>query len=339
MQTIRFGILGAATIARDTLIPAMTQARGVTPAGIASQRPSVAAQVAEELGIPHAFDSYQALLESPEIDAVYIPLANGQHREWAERAAAQGKHVLCEKPIAVTHEEAASMFATAERHGVRLMEAYAYHFHPQYQRLWDLVADGTVGEPVQVRARINFPLLAFQKPGERRDVRLDPQAGGAGVLLDHGCYAIHAARRLFRADPIAVVAHQVLSEDGVDIATSAILEFPGGKTAVFDTHFGTWAALDFEVSGLSGMIRLPQGFGRYREGTEFPVEIRQRGGKRETEMLPYAEPAVPMVEHFGDLVRDPGLAAFTPADESLGVMRVIDACFESARRGGRVVLG
>lgn len=338
MQTIRFGILGAAAIARETLIPAMQEARGVACAGLASQRPGVAARVAAELGIPLAFDSYQAMLESPEIDAVYIPLANGQHREWTERAAAHGKHILCEKPIAVTGEEAASMFATAERHGVRLMEAFAYHFHPQYQRLWELVAEERFGEPVQVRARISFPLLSFQKSGQRRDLRLDPQAGGAGVLLDHGCYAIHAARRIFKTDPVAVLAHQVLNEDGVDIATSAILEFPGGKTAVFDTHFDSWIALDMEVLGRSASVRLPRGFGRPAPGTQLPVEIWRRGQKPETETIPFVEPAVHMVEHFADLVRDPALPAFTPAAESLAVMRVIDACFESARTGRRVSL-
>lgn len=337
MKEIRVGVLGAAKIALGSVIPALQAGEGVTCAGIASQRPGVAAELARKLGIPLAFDSYQALLESPEIDAVYIPLANGDHREWTERAAAAGKHILCEKPLGLNAAEAEAMFVAAERHGVRLLEAFSYYFNPQHQRVLELLAAGTVGTPTHFRARFSFPLMSAPVAGDRLNVRLDPGAGGAGAMMDIGCYGVHAARRVFGGDPIAVTAHSTFTDQGVDVATSAVLEFSGGRLAVVDVSFAEYDTTEYEVSGLKGTIRLPKGYANQPRGTEFPIEIRTEAGER-IETLPYVDQVELMVEHFGRLIRDPELAPFTPKSETLGIMRVLDAVAESARTGRRVTL-
>lgn len=335
MNPVRVGVLGAANIARRSVIPALQEARGVTCAAIASRRPGSAQALAQELGIPLALDSYESLLKSEAIDAVYIPVANGEHLAWVERAAAAGKHILCEKPLGLNRPEAEAMFAAAERCGVRLLEAYSYYFHPQHHRVLALAASGEIGEPSVLRCRFNFPL--YPPPQGRLNVRLDPAAGGAGALMDIGCYGIHTALRVMRSSPVAVTAHAVNSERGVDIATVVALEFPGRRLAVIDVNFTAFVTREYDLLGPLGTIRVPLGYGNHSEGTEFPILITTLSGQR-TERIPFANQVTLMVEHFGDLVRNPDLDCFTTREETLAIMGVLDAAAESMRTGRRVRL-
>lgn len=336
MNPIRIGVLGAANIARRSVIPAMQGARGITCAAVASQRPGAAQALSQELGIPLAFDSYESLLASDAIDGVYIPVANGEHLVWTERAAAAGKHILCEKPLGLNRREAEAMFEVADRHGVRLLEAYSYWFHPQHQRVLDLAASGEIGPPSVLRCRFNFPL--YPPPAESRlNVRLDPAEGGAGALMDIGCYGIHTALRVMQSEPVAMTAHAVTSELGVDIATVIALEFPGRRLAVVDVNFTSFATREYELLGPLGTIRVPLGYGNHPEGTEYPILITTRAGER-TEQIPFANQVTLMVEHFGDLVRNPGLKSFTTRWETLSIMGLLDAATESMQTGRRIRL-
>lgn len=337
MKPVRFGILGVAEIARNMLIPAIKQVQGAECVAIASRRPGAASEAAADMGIPMAFDSYESLVASPDVDAVYVPAANGQHRALTELAAAHGKHILCEKPLSVSAQDAEAMIAAANQADVRLMEAFAYYFHPQHRRVLEMIREGLIGEPNHFRARLTFPFPQWDEHG-RLNVRFDPEAGGAGVLLDHGCYAVHTARRIFGTEPVAVLAHSLYSPQGVDLSTTVVMEFTGNRLAILDLRLDTWVSLDYEVLGWNGSIGVPHGYGRYRPGHEFPIHLWKRGGSRSTETLPYLDPAIPMVEHFAELVRRPELTPFISHAESLAVARVLDAAALSASTGKRVAL-
>ena len=156
MQTIRWGVLGVAGIAIRAVIPAIQRARNARLVAIASRTLSRAEDAARRLGIPRAYGAYEALLADAEVDAVYTPLPNSLHRQWTIRCAEAGKHVLCEKPLALTAAEALEMAAACREHGVVLMEAFMYRFHPRTERVARLAAEGTLGDVRLVRAAFTF---------------------------------------------------------------------------------------------------------------------------------------------------------------------------------------
>jgi predicted dehydrogenase len=194
---------------------------------IASRDPRTAEQAAARLGIPRAHGSYEALLEDPDVEAVYIPLPNHLHKEWTLRAAAAGKHVLCEKPIALSSREAAEMVEACARGGVKLMEAFMYRLHPQWTKVRELVASGRLGELTAIQASFTY----FNVDPD--DIRNVTEYGG-GALMDVGCYPINVSRMLFGAEPTSVQAS--IRRDptfGTDVLTSALMEFGGGRHASF----------------------------------------------------------------------------------------------------------
>ncbi len=223
---LRWGVLGGAAIAVGKVIPATQRSTRGEVLAIASRDGDRATALAESLGIARAYGSYEALLADPDVDAVYIPLPNHLHRTWTLRAAEAGKHVLCEKPLAVTAADAASMVDACRAAGVVLMEGFMYRFHPLWQRVHALVCRGTIGELWGVQARFAYRNI---DPLDIRNVA----AFGGGALLDIGCYPINVSRWLFDSEPTAV--HGVVRRDprfGTDVLTSAVLDF-GGRHATF----------------------------------------------------------------------------------------------------------
>ena len=218
---VRFGVLGVAKIATTKVIPAMQRAAGCAVVAIASRDASRAAAAADTLGIPRAHGSYEALLEDPDVDAVYIPLPNHLHVPWTIRAAEAGKHVLCEKPIALSAPAAASLLDVRDRTGVRIQEAFMVRQHPQWLRAKALVNGGELGE---VRAMTGF-FSYFNT--DAANVRNVPEWGGGG-LLDIGCYLVNTARFIFGAEPARVAGTLDIDPAfGVDRLASMILDFDG----------------------------------------------------------------------------------------------------------------
>ncbi|MGD0476411.1 MAG: Gfo/Idh/MocA family oxidoreductase, partial [Candidatus Velthaea sp.] len=170
-NTLRWGVLGTAQIGRAYVIPALIGSANGRVTAIASRERSHATAAAAEFGIPHAHGSYDALLADPDVDAVYIPLPNALHAEWTIRAAEAGKHVLCEKPFAATADEALRMTEACRTHGVALMEAVMYRFHPQHVRVRELIASGAIGEVHEVRAGLSIGILGS---AERDNIRFRP---------------------------------------------------------------------------------------------------------------------------------------------------------------------
>jgi predicted dehydrogenase len=224
---VNWGVLSTARIGTEKVIPAMQRGTYSRIAAIASRDQATAERAAARLGIPRGYGSYEALLSDPDIQAIYNPLPNHLHVPWTIRAMEAGKHVLCEKPIALNAAEAAKLLDARARTGKLVAEAFMVRHTPWWQRARALAQDGTLGE---VRAIQTFFSYFLDDPA---NVRNQTEIGGGG-LLDIGCYAINTARYLFGAEPLRVAAS--IDRDprfGVDRLTSALLEFPGARHLTF----------------------------------------------------------------------------------------------------------
>ena len=225
MTNLRWGILSTADIARKKVIPGIQKAERCEVVAIASRDAANARSVADELGIATAHGSYEALLADDGVDAVYIPLPNHLHAEWTIAAARAGKHVLCEKPLAMTAADAARMVDACEEAGVRLMEAFMYRVHPSWVAVREIVASGRIGRLSSVQSWFSY------YNDDPTNIRNQLDAGG-GALFDIGCYTVNLSRMLFGSEPVAV--HASMTRDpatGVDTTASAILEFVEGVAA------------------------------------------------------------------------------------------------------------
>jgi predicted dehydrogenase len=222
VRRLRCGVLGTAAIARLKVIPAIQRAEHCEVVAIASRDSALGARVAAELGIATSYGSYEAMFADPEVEAVYIPLPNHLHATWAIAAMEAGKHVLCEKPLALTAADAERMIAVAESAGVRLMEAFMYRLHPSWVAVRELVASGRIGRITAVQSWFSYH---NDDPANIRNI-LD---AGGGALYDIGCYCVNLSRMLFGSEPDRVEAVVVRDPvGGTDILTSAILGFGSG---------------------------------------------------------------------------------------------------------------
>ncbi|WP_321886483.1 Gfo/Idh/MocA family protein [Paraburkholderia bannensis] len=221
---VKFGILGCANIARQFIRDIKDSPVAVVDA-VASRNGDNARSFAAETGVERSFASYERMLEDPGIEAIYLPLPNSMHAEWAIKAANAGKHVMCEKPLAVSRSEAEKMFEAADCNGTVLLEAYPYWFQPQIQVLRDLIAMGTIGTVRSVSAS-----FGFQVGNPDTNIRLKPELGG-GALLDAGSYTISFIRLIMGCAPSRITARSLMTEAGVDISTMALFEYADGRRA------------------------------------------------------------------------------------------------------------
>ncbi|MGX1349635.1 xylose dehydrogenase (NAD/NADP) [Bradyrhizobium elkanii] len=245
-KPLRLGILGAANIAR-AFATGVASAKDVKVVAIASRDAAKSAAFAREFGIDHHFASYQAMLASPEVDAAYVPLPNTMHAEWGIQAAAAGKHVICEKPLAMSAQEAEAMFAAAERHGVVLREAYPYLAQPQTIQTRRLIADGAIGRIQIIRASFG---LAFS---DKSNIRLNPKLGG-GSLLDAGSYPVSLCRILAGSLPKRVQAVARWTENALDRTLVATIDFGDGVLAQISCSLATAFHRHALIIGDDGII-------------------------------------------------------------------------------------
>ncbi len=226
MANIKWGVLGTANIARGCTIPGMQLADNCELYAIAGRDKEKAESFMEKFGFQKAYGSYEELLTDPEIQVVYIPLPNHLHREWVIKALKAGKHVLCEKPLALNEEQEKEMFQTADENGVYLMEAYAYLHSPYIQSLKKDVFSGVIGD-------VDYIETAFLTQGYEDDIRIYKEMGG-GAMYDLGCYCTTMILSLIDSNPEYVKAVAEYNEHGADIATSAIVRFANGVRASFN---------------------------------------------------------------------------------------------------------
>ncbi len=321
-RPLRWGIMGCARITRRGLVPGIrASASGVLQA-IASRDLGLAREWATEFGIPGAHGSYQDLLEDPEVDAVYLPLPNELHRPWVTAAADAGKHVLCEKPLALDAREAAAMADHCRSRGVLLMEAFMWRHQPRAIDLRRLVRDGAIGELRLIRSSFSFPIAAG-------DWRLDPARGG-GALWDVGCYGVSAARFFAGAEPTRWHAIEHRGPTGVDMTLAAVLEFPGGVLATVDCSFEQPYRCSVEIVGTRGVLEVPNAFVPPAEG---PPSARLRtigsasdsGAAADDVKVLEFEPTdqyAAMVDAFGRSVA--AGAVVDPAEDGVAQMAALD---------------
>ncbi|HEX9074760.1 MAG TPA: Gfo/Idh/MocA family oxidoreductase [Anaerolineae bacterium] len=330
-KKLRWGILSTAKIGIKAVIPAIKQSNNGEVAAIASRRMETALEVAKSLDIPRAFGSYEELLESREVDAVYIPLPNNLHKEWAVRAAEHGKHILCEKPFALNAAEVDEMISAAQKNHVLLMEAFMYRFHPQFAKLKSMIADGTIGNLQIIRSAFCFRL---QDP---HNIRLNTELGG-GALMDVGCYCVNMSRLVAGAEPLEVEAIALTGKSGVDETLIGILRFPDDVTAHFDCSFRTDYREWLEVQGTARRMDLPRPI---KPGTR-SAEIFLRYDENDHTSPESSLIMAPAANHYRLMVQQFAQAALEgkdlpyPPEDGRANMRVIDALFESARTGRSV---
>jgi len=329
-DTLRIGVLGAANIARKVVIPSIVRAESVELVAIASQSARATEFLAEaELGNVRAC-SYAELVAADDVDAVYIPLPNNLHAEWSKRCADAGKHVLCEKPAARTRDEAAEAIEYCVERGVIWMEAFMYRFHPQWPIVFDLLRDGSIGEPRLVRSVFTFTVT------NPANVRRHKELGG-GSLYDVGYYCVNAARWLFGAEPISAAAAMHLGPEGIDEEFSGVLDFGGGRSALFASSFTQPYRHEVEVLGTAGRIRVPSAF--VNRSDPLVVEVENADGEWRTIDTPGEDEYRLEVEDFARCVREGRQPEVVSHADTLGNMAAIDALYEAARSGRAVPVG
>jgi predicted dehydrogenase len=325
----RYGVLGVSRFALKKMIPAMQRAGGVTVLAIASRDRGRAEEAARELGIPKAYGSYEELLADPSVDGIYNPLPNHLHVPWSERAAAAGKHVLCEKPIGCTALEASRLLAARDRHKVLIAEAAMVRMHPRWLAVRSLLREGRIG------ALRSFVGTFAYRLNDRSNVRYDRSMGG-GVLLDTGFYPVTMSRFAFEAEPLRVTARMEKDkETGVDVLTSAILEFPQGH-AVFTCGMELAPGQSAQLYGTGGHLWLgnawtPPGDRR----SELLVESSGELERPTAEWLTFApvDQYTVLAEAFARAAERGGPAPI-PLEDSLANMAVLDALARAAESGG-----
>jgi len=329
MKKVRWGIIGSASIAKRSVIPGIQQSETGEVVAIASRTLEKAQDIAKELSISQAYGSYQALLNDPNIDSVYIPLPNHLHKEWAIYAAEAGKHVLCEKPIALNAREAREIVGACEKANVVFAEGFMYRHHPRYALIREIIRSGEIGELRGIHATFTYNQAEAQE-----NVRYKKTWGG-GSLYDVGVYPISAARMILEEEPLAATVHAFFSEvhDDVDMMASGLLEFNRGVAMTFDC--GMWAAgrNTLEVTGTEGRIEVP---------SAFVVQQNQKDNFFVVTADDHREVDVPKVNHYvmqADAIGRSilyGEPSAYPARDAVLDMKVLDACLLSSREHRRV---
>jgi len=328
MPKVKWGVLGVAKIATEKVIPAMQRGELTEIAAIASRDEARASEAAQRLGITKAYGSYEAMLADPDIAAIYNPLPNELHVPWTERALAAGKHVLCEKPIALDAGEARRLIAARDASGKLLAEAFMVRFHPQWRRAREIASSGRIGEVQAIQTMFAYRLL------DGDNIRNKPPGGGG--LYDIGCYAILTARYIFGAEPTRVVAtFEIDPNFGTDRLASALVEFPGGRHLTFSTGTQLANCQRVLIAGAEGRIEIPIPFNApIDRPTRIVVDsgVDLVGGGAKFEEFATCDQYTLQGDAFSRAIRDGAPLEF-PIEDAIANMKVIDACFRSAREG------
>ncbi len=314
---LRFGLIGAGRIARNRIAPGIHAAAHATLYAAASRELARAESVSPE----RAYDSYDALLRDPAVDAVYVATHNGLHKELSIAALRAGKHVICEKPLAINARDCEEMLRVAESSGRLLAEAFMYRHHPQIARAEELVRTGAIGDIMAVEASFRFPLTSPD------DVRMNAEWGG-GSLLDVGCYCVSASRLFLGDSPVAVKAiaaiHPVTK---VDTSLQGVLDYGSGRYAIISCGFDSGVHQKVVLCGTSGTIELSQPFKSWMGNPRITV----RAGERE-EVIVF-EPANTFALEVDDLAQAivNGGTPLVDAADALRNIEILDRLAAAAR--------
>jgi D-xylose 1-dehydrogenase (NADP+, D-xylono-1,5-lactone-forming) len=325
---VRWGLLSTARI-NGALIPGIRAAAGAQLTAVASRDAATASAYADSYGIPQWFGSYEAMLESDDVDVVYVSLPNGLHVEWSVRALEAGKHVLCEKPMARSVSEVERAFAAADAAGRLLMEAFMWRYHDQTAVIERLVREGAIGELRSVHTEFSFGLAA-----DSGDVRWDPELEG-GALMDIGSYCV-SGMRLLLGEPSRVFCETVIDGpgEGVDGRASGVLRFDGDRLGSFDCAMDSAPRSRLEAIGSEGRLISTD---PWHGGAPDLVRVNADGG-HEPLTVAAVDPYAREVEDLSAAVAGNGTPKLGRED-ALGQARVIEALYASAASGRAVDVG
>jgi len=326
-RVLRWGLLSTAAINRAVITPLRMSGRNRLEA-VASRQRARAEGYAAEWRIPRALGSYEALLSDPDIDVIYVSLPNSMHAEWTIRAAKAGKHVLCEKPLAISVAEVDAIEAAARQAGVVVAEAFMYRHHPQTLRVQEMVTGGEIGQLRVVRGGFTFNIA------NPADVRLSPELGG-GSIWDVGCYPISYARAVVGSDPVQVFGWQVTGESAVDEVFVGQMCFANGAYAQFDSGFRAPERMLMEFVGSAGTITLRNAF---KPGLEGEIVLCREGEGPDRIVTAGGELYLGEIEDMADAIFS-GKAPRISLADSRGNVATIEALLESSRQGRPIALG
>ncbi len=309
-----WGILGPGFIATRAVIPAIQEVSNSRVLAVASSNEERSREVALRFGIERSYSGYQSLLDDSDVDLVYITLPNHLHREWTIRAAAAGKHILCEKPLAMSAAECNEMIAACQQANVLLMEAVMYRFHPRMLHLKQMLVAREPGDIRFLHAAFSFN---FNAP---ENYRAYSQFGG-GALLDIGSYCVNSARWLIGSEPEVSQVSISYSHETIDLNTSAVLRFGEDVFAHIQCSFAAAEHQTIEVVGTTGAVTAPLAFTAWRDDTT--MLLIQHGSVFERKEFAPADPYQLMVEHFTSCVMEKTPLLYPPED-GWATLRALD---------------
>jgi xylose dehydrogenase (NAD/NADP) len=267
--SIKWGILGFARIAKTSVIPAIIKSENSQLYAVASGDPDKRKECKDLFDCSVIYSGYDQLLDDPDVQAVYVPLPNSLHKEWALKAMEKGKHVLCEKPIALNADDCLEMMEAAQKHGVLLMEAFMYHYTDRIRKVNEIVASGEIGTVTYIQSTFRFFL---NRPNT---IKVRPELGG-GSLYDVGSYPVNFVGMITKQLPESCVSQSVL-DNGVDTIFSAVLKYPGGIIASVNSGFNAFNQMNSEIVGTKGRIEIPDTF----LGTAGIISVITESGSRQ----------------------------------------------------------
>lgn len=328
-KKLRWGVLSTAGIGREHVIPAMQSGTYTEVVAIASRDGARAAKIAEEFGILRAYGSYEELLADPDVDAIYNPLPNHLHAYWTIRALDAGKHVLTEKPVALTAREAGDVLTAQRRNGRVALEAFMVRFHPQWEAVRDIAQSGRIGDVRAIQTIFSYFLT------DPNNIRNQADIGGGG-LYDIGCYAINTARYLFDGEPERVIALFDIDPDlATDRLTSGLAEFSGHRHLAFTCSTQLSPCQRVQILGASGRIEIAIPFNP-PAGVEASISIDDgsdlSGSGREILRFPIANQYTLQGDAFAYAVLNANPLAWDISD-AVKNMQVLDALFLSGKSG------
>ena len=324
-RKIKYGVLSTAQIARNQHVPAARESTNSEIVAISSRNGTTARKYAEELAVTRAYASYTALLADPQIDAVINPLPNSLHCEWTIKAAEAGKHILCEKPMAVTVEQAQRMIDAAKANDVLLLEGFTPRYEPQMDFTVQLLKLGVIGDVKILRSELTYTIQDWEN-----DTRVKPALGG-GSLFDAGCYCVNAIRHLVGMEPVEVSGYQTLHPiAGVDSTFVGLMQFSNGCMAYLATGMEQPFRACCEIIGTEGRIEIPGMFG----GAKVKVV---KGNTEELHSFDSSNRFRTQIEHFSDCILN-GTPLRFPPEDGLANTRVLVALKQAAETGGPVTI-
>ncbi len=322
-KVIKFGIIGCSEIANNSTIPAILESKNAKIGIIGSRSLKKAKTFAEKFHCKN-FGTYEEVLEDNNIDAVYISVPVGLHKEWSIKAAKAGKHVLCEKSSSTTYLDSLKMVQEAKKNKIRIMEGFMFRFHPSHKKVKEIINSKKIGKVYSFFGRYGFP----NPP--KNNIRFKKDLGG-GILNDAGCYPICASRIIFGREPIGVLCQSTLDKNGIDVKTTIHLKYSDSQFAQIITGYGLFYQSSYSLWGSNGLLHLTRS---YNIPSDMKPIISINHGKKEQKILiPSVNHFKLMIDAFSKEITNERSCDFIFEDDLLKQAKVMQAARDSSERG------